>query len=172
MKCIKVTYPDINNGLGVRATVWFAGCSHHCKGCHNEWTWDYSIGNVWKKGSKEWNELIEALSKDYINGVTFSGGDPLAQSEENLQVMLETIWAMKLLFPKKDIWLYTGYYLDDIIKDKDTAKTRYEIVSLCDYIVDGPFELDQKDLDLAFRGSGNQTIWKNNKGTFEKYEVD
>ena len=63
-------------------------------------------------------------------------------------------------------------HLDDIIKDKDTAKTRYEIVSLCDYIVDGPFELDQKDLDLAFRGSGNQTIWKNNKGTFEKYEVD
>lgn len=170
MKCIKVTCPDINNGLGVRATVWFSGCSHHCKGCHNKWTWDYSIGNIWKKGSKEWVELIEFLNKDYIKGVTFSGGDPLAQSEEDLQIVLETICTIKSQFPNKDIWMYTGYYLNDIIKDVESLK--YKIISLCDYVVDGPFEINKKDLDLAFRGSSNQTIWKNNKGIFEKYEID
>lgn len=163
MRCLKVTSPDINNGLGTRVTIWFAGCSHHCKKCHNEWTWDYDIGEEWSYDSKSWSDVITALSKPYIRGITLSGGDPLCHSDADLNFLCESICKLKELFPNIDIWLYTGYYLYEI-KD-DVAKMN--VVNLCDYVVDGPFEYGKRDITIAFRGSKNQNIWKkNNNGEF------
>ena len=84
MNYLTITYPDINNGPGFRATLWIAGCSHKCHGCHNKHTWDYSLGK--KMNSIEFNKEIDDIFKnEYITGLTISGGDPLDQSENDLK---------------------------------------------------------------------------------------
>ena len=149
MRYINVTSPDINNGTGCRVTVWVAGCSHKCKGCHNPQTWDYEQGET-----DIWNDLSERLSKPYIKGVTFSGGDPLSQSDENLQELDNLIDRIKSEFPDKDIWLFTGDVYEEAIKNPLKSK----IISKCDVIVDGPYLFYLRDTSLAFRGSSNQRI--------------
>lgn len=151
MKYIAVTSPDINNGLGCRVTLWIAGCSHHCPGCHNPETWDYNIGSALEdiKG-----DLFSRLEKPYIKGLTLSGGDPIAQNEASLTELCMLLKEVKEKFPEKDIWLYTGYYLKDI--QYDTAKMN--VVNLCDVVVEGPYVRSKRDLSLPFRGSSNQNI--------------
>ena len=75
MRYHKITSPDIENGLGCRVTLWVAGCTHHCEGCHNPETWDFNGGKPFDEAAKE--ELFRRLSLDYIKGITFSGGDPV-----------------------------------------------------------------------------------------------
>lgn len=149
MRYINVTSPDINNGTGCRVTVWVAGCSHCCKGCHNPWTWDYNQGKT-----DIWDELAEKLSLPYIKGVTFSGGDPLSQSDNDLRWLLNLITRIKTFFPEKDIWLYTGDVYEEAIKNP----LKEAIIAECDVLVDGPFKLYLRDTSLAFRGSSNQRI--------------
>lgn len=152
MRYLRITNNDINNGDGVRVTLWISGCRHHCVGCHNEWTWDYNQG---KDITECYNELKEKLSNNYVSGLTISGGDPLCQSEEDLCVLRDLIKHLKNEYPNKNIWLYTGYQINESLN-----KQQKEIIKLCDYVVDGPFILSEKDLTLAFRGSKNQKIWK------------
>lgn len=99
-----ISYPDVNNGLGCRVTLWVAGCSHHCKGCQNKETWDKKSGRVFSKEDKD--KLFEILSKPYIKGLTLSGGDPLDSFNEVLQLVKEI---RDTFGSTKDIWLYTGY---------------------------------------------------------------
>lgn len=150
MKYLKITYPDINNGIGFRVTFWMPGCTHHCPGCHNAWTADYNLGKEF--GEEDKTKLFEHLSKDYISGITFSGGDPLDQSEEVLEDLLKLILEIRTKFPEKTIWLYTGYNYEDL---KDTQK---EITKHLDMLVDGPYIQSQRDTSLAFRGSNNQRL--------------
>lgn len=149
MRYVKVTSPDINNGTGCRVTVWVAGCSHCCKGCHNPQTWDYNQGV-----EDVWDELMEKLSLPYIKGVTFSGGDPLSQSDANLKQLLVLIGRIKTMFPEKDIWLFTG----DVYEEAIQNPLKSAIIDECDVLVDGPFKLYLRDTSLAFRGSSNQRI--------------
>lgn len=149
MRYINVTSPDINNGTGCRVTVWVAGCSHCCKGCHNPQTWDYNQGV-----EDVWDELMEKLSLPYIKGVTFSGGDPLSQSDANLKQLLMLIGRIKTMFPEKDIWLFTG----DVYEEAIQNPLKSAIINECDVLVDGPFKLYLRDTSLAFRGSSNQRI--------------
>ena len=149
MRYVKVTSPDINNGTGCRVTVWVAGCSHCCKGCHNPQTWDYNQGV-----EDIWDELIEKLSLPYIKGVTFSGGDPLSQSDANLKQLLVLIGRIKTMFPDKDVWLFTG----DVYEEAIQNPLKSAIIDECDVLVDGPFKLYLRDTSLAFRGSSNQRI--------------
>ena len=149
MRYVKVTSPDINNGTGCRVTVWVAGCSHCCKGCHNPQTWDYNQGV-----EDVWDELVEKLSLPYIKGVTFSGGDPLSQSDANLKQLLVLIGRIKTMFPDKDIWLFTG----DVYEEAIQNPLKSAIIDECDVLVDGPFKLYLRDTSLAFRGSSNQRI--------------
>ena len=149
MRYVKVTSPDINNGTGCRVTVWVAGCSHCCKGCHNPQTWDYNQGV-----EDVWDELMEKLSLPYIKGVTFSGGDPLSQSDANLKQLLVLIGRIKTMFPDKDVWLFTG----DIYEEAIQNPLKSAIIDECDVLVDGPFKLYLRDTSLAFRGSSNQRI--------------
>ena len=163
MRFWSISYPDLNNGLGCRATLWVAGCSHHCKGCHNKQTWSFKSGRLFTDKDKE--NLFNVLDKEYIKGLTLSGGDPMDSFDEILELVKE----VKEKFPLKDIWLYTGYTLEEIRNNKSMS----EIIPYIDYLVDGRFEKDKRDLSLKFRGSTNQIIWvKDKEGNLVKSDLN
>ena len=115
MKILNITSPDVNNGTGFRVTLWIAGCSHHCRGCHNPESWDYNQGKPLREVRKD---LFDKLDKSYIKGLTLSGGDPLAQSRRNLLELYFLLRRIKKKFPNKDIWIYSGYTHEEILQDK------------------------------------------------------
>lgn len=151
MKILNITSPDVNNGTGFRVTLWVAGCSHHCRGCHNPETWDYNQGKTLREVRKE---LFDKLDKSYIKGLTLSGGDPLAQSKRSLIELYFLLKRIKKKFPNKDIWIYSGYTHEEILQDK----FKKLVLSQCDVLVDGPYRYALRDTSLPFRGSSNQRI--------------
>lgn len=152
MKYLTITTPDVNNGDGCRVTLWIPGCKRGCKGCQNPHTHNYNQGLEFEDTTYEF--LVRTLSYPYIQGLTISGGDPLMQSDKVLGDLKYLIQRLKTDLPDKDIWLYTGYYIDDL-----TPK-QIDVVDLCDVVVDGPYIEDLQDVTLPFRGSSNQNIWK------------
>ena len=164
MNYVKVTSPDVNNGVGNRVTLWVSGCTHNCKGCHNKWLQDYMKG---KPLSEAKDKIYEALSHSYIKGLTVSGGDPLDQDNESLKELYNLLSEIRKDFPDKDIWLFSGFTFDDIAENLDHQEKK-NILDIIDYFVDGKFVAELKDVRLPFRGSSNQKIWKNNwNGSFE-----
>ena len=119
LRILDITAPDINNGNGIRVTLWVAGCKHHCKGCHNQWTWDFNQGKPLtddKFGKEISNQLENWLSRDYVEGLTISGGDPLCQDEDALYELNEIIlWVHQEM--QKNVWIYTGYVYEDLLKE-------------------------------------------------------
>lgn len=149
MRYLNITFPDVNNGLGCRVSLWVSGCTHHCKYCHNKNSWNFENGKIFDKDAEL--KLFNYVNLEYIKGITLTGGDPLDSYED----IIKLLYNFREKFGnKKDIWLYTGYYMSDI-KEKFS-----KILELVDYIVDGPFEIDKKDTTLPFRGSSNQHIYK------------
>lgn len=161
-----ITHDDMNNGDGLRVVLWLSGCSHHCYDCQNPQTWNPNSGIPFDESAKQ--EIFNELSKDYISGITFSGGDPL--HEQNLDKVLKLVKEIRISFPEKTIWIYTGYDFD-LLKSKyneykytpfaanaDEWLTRWEIISNIDVLVDGEYIDEQKDLTLKFRGSKNQHV--------------
>lgn len=149
MKYIKITGPDVENGLGFRTTLWISGCKCHCEGCHNPETWSFTFGKEFTDES--YQELKENLSKPYIKGLTLSGGNPV-DSPEDLLSLLKRV--REDFGNSKDIWLYSGYVFEDLLKDPLCK----EILGLVDIVVDGPFILSKRNTALPFRGSENQRI--------------
>lgn len=168
LRILNITGPDILQGNGVRCTLWVSGCKHHCPMCHNQWTWNYNQGMIYTEKCDEILEKIsEYLSKDYYDGLTISGGDPLCQDIEGLLELKELIENVKEKFPTKDIWLYTGYTLNELLPNADDdygvgkeKKLKVDIINKCEYIVEGRYEHEKRDLTLHFRGSSNQNILK------------
>ena len=147
---------DIANGNGVRVSLFVSGCTHHCKGCFNEETWDFFYGQPFTRETED--RIISWLKPDYIEGLTILGGEPLEYvNQKDLLPFLERV---REECPGKNIWCYTGYvYEQDILrrmvpKWKETSR----ILSLIDVLVDGPFVEEEKDIRLRFRGSANQRI--------------
>lgn len=152
-KVLTITYPDVENGLGCRVTIWCSGCSHHCPGCHNAHTWIYGRGkNLSDKTIRE--QIFTAVNRPYIAGITLSGGDPLDQSFSALQQLEIFIDDFKKEFPDKNIWVYSGDTFEELI----ISPIKKRILKKCDVLVDGRFIKEQYDPDLAFRGSSNQRI--------------
>ena len=146
MKYHNITKDDMLNGDGLRVVLWVAGCGHACPGCHNPVTWDENGGLPFDEAAKQ--ELFDELSKDYVAGVTFSGGDPLyPANREQIGALAQEIRAR---FPDKTIWLYTGYRFEQI--------TDLPFLAAIDVVVDGPFIEAQKDTQLHWRGSANQRV--------------
>lgn len=167
-----ITYPDFNNGLGCRVTLWVSGCPHQCKGCHNSDTWDPDSGQEFTSEIKQ--KLINILELPYIKGLTVSGGEPLALY--NLVKVSKLVEELKIRFPEKDIWLYTGYTLDQLLDSRlDVRKFVYiqTIFENIDYIVEGPYIEKLRDTSLQFRGSSNQQIFKvcNTKCSEPKFKI-
>ena len=155
------------NGDGLRVVLWLSGCSHNCYKCQNPQTHDPNSGILFDEKAEE--ELFRELSKDYISGLTLTGGDPL--HENNLDGVLHLANRFRLSFPNKSIWIYSGYsftelfmYDDQIKKNpnylrKDIMeiyKKRQEIVKQCTVMVDGRYIDSQRDISLRWRGSKNQ----------------
>lgn len=141
---------DILNGNGIRVSLWVAGCEHRCPYCQNPQTWDANGGILFDESAK--SKLLDALRKDYISGITITGGDPLHTN--NLEDILNLVNKIHLLFPQKTIWLYTGYTWEELMVDSK----RKEIVSMCDVIVDGRYIDEKCDITLKWRGSSNQRV--------------
>ena len=154
LRILDITAPDINNGNGIRVTLWVAGCTHKCKGCHNSWTWNYNQGKPFIENQDEiLHKLSEWLNRDYVDGITFSGGDPLDQSTADLKELMLLIKWIKHNYPSKTIWVYTGYVYEEL------SEYQKEILELCDVLVDGPYKEELRDIaHCPFRGSTNQRI--------------
>lgn len=146
----KIIYDDQLNGDGLRVTLFVSGCDHHCKGCQNPQTWDESSGKLFDKKAKQ--EILDLASKDYISGITLSGGDPLYNN--NIYTIFDLIVDFKVKFPNKTVWLYTGYTYEYII-DNPVLKT---IMRYVDVLVDGKFDKNLADANYKWAGSTNQRI--------------
>lgn len=146
MRYHNITKDDMLNGDGLRAVLWLAGCEHACKGCHNPITWDINGGIEFDHTAK--NELFDLLERDYIAGVTLSGGDPLHPANINEVSLL--INEIKETFPEKTIWVYTGYQWDEV--------NMFSFIKNIDVLVDGEFIQELKDEKLHWKGSSNQRV--------------
>lgn len=134
---------SIVDGPGIRYTIFFQGCPHHCPGCHNPETHDFNGGHF-----EEIEDIINEIKKNpLLLGVTISGGEPFFQKEELLTLVKE------IRKTNLNIMVYTGYTFENLINSDSITK---EILSNIDYLVDGPFILKERDLELIFRGSRNQ----------------
>ena len=141
---------DMLNGDGLRVTCWVSGFNIGCFNCYNPQTWDFNSGIPFTEETMQ--ELLYDLSKPYIKGCTLSGGHPL--DPHNAPKVLEIVKRVKMVFPNKDIWIYSGYEWEDIIKDE----TLREIMRYTDVLVDGAYIDELRDISLPFRGSSNQRI--------------
>lgn len=146
MRYHNITTDDMLNGDGLRTVLWVAGCEHMCRGCHNPITWDVEGGLPFDEAAER--ELFEKIAPDHISGLTFSGGDPL--HPKNRGEVTRLAKKCRELFPKKTIWLYTGYSFEEI--------EELPVVPLCDVIVDGEFVKEQFDAKLHWKGSANQRV--------------
>ena len=141
-----ITIDDMLNGDGLRTVLWVAGCDHRCRGCQNPQTWDENGGVPFDDRAKA--ELFEALSRDYMTGITFSGGDPLMPC--NRETIAALIHEIREKLPGKTIWLYTGSLFEEI--------RHLPFVPLIDVIVDGPYIKALRNVQLHWKGSSNQRV--------------
>lgn len=143
LRVIDISEGTSVDGPGLRTSIYFAGCNHHCEGCHNPQSWDPKAG---REVSIE--ELLKVIDFNDFN-VTFSGGDPLFQAEKVTELARRIKSELN-----KNIWCYTGYLWENIIDDERFLP----LLKTIDVLVDSPFILSQRDIELRFRGSSNQRI--------------
>lgn len=144
---------DLNNGDGVRVSLWVTGCPIHCPNCHNEHIWDKEKGNLFTSDTLDY--IVELLADPSLNKqLSILGGEPLAVW--NYEEVLNVCKYVKSVFPNKDIWLWTGYNYDQI-KELDIFK-------YLDVVIDGQYIDNLKDHDTWWRGSTNQRMIKLKNG--------
>ncbi len=159
---------DIANGEGVRVSLFVSGCTHHCKGCFNAQTWDFSFGEEFTEDVE--NSILEDLAPSYIKGLTLLGGEPM--EPENQRALVPFLRKVKERFPDKTVWCYSGYTYDKDLLEGGRAfcEVTSEMLSMIDVLVDGEFVEALKDIRLIFKGSSNQRIINLNE-TREKGEI-
>lgn len=146
-----INYESIADAEGVCCTIFISGCRHQCPGCHSEGTWDFKYGKCVD------NDLINEINRQidkrpFLNGIVLSGGDPMYSAREVCK-MLD-----KLHIPNENIWCYSGFTIEEIKLNKHMNM----LLNRCSVLVDGPFEIENRDVTLNFRGSKNQRILKLN----------
>lgn len=146
MRYHNITKDDMLNGDGLRVVLWLAGCSHCCRDCQNPLTWDPDGGLIFDEAARA--EIFEQLGKDYISGITFTGGDPLHPA--NRFGVRELMAEIKGKFPASTIWLYTGDSWEDIL--------HYPLMKYVDVLVDGEYVAERRDVKLLWKGSANQRV--------------
>ncbi len=147
---------DIANGEGVRVTLFVSGCTNRCKGCFQPQTWDFSYGQPFTAETED--HLLSLLSPSYINGLTVLGGEPF--EPENQRALVPFLHDVKVLYPHKTIWCYTGnvYETELLQPSPSRCEVTDEMLGYIDILVDGAFVQDLYDISLRFRGSSNQRI--------------
>lgn len=146
MRYHNITKLDMLNGQGLRVVLWVSHCEHNCKNCHNPQTHDCMSGIPFDSSAKE--ELFEELKKNYVKGITFSGGDPL--STLNRDEITELAKQITQRFKDKDIWCYTGYKWDKV--------KHLEIMNYIDVLVDGKYVEELSIPSPKWCGSSNQRV--------------
>lgn len=142
---LEIVHDTIVDGQGLRTSVYCAGCSHQCKGCHNPESWDANNGT-----RMDVKEIYKELTSNSIANVTFTGGEPMEQAKafcELAKLIKENT--------KKTIWLYTGYLLEEL------SGSQLELLKYVDVLVDGKYDESLKIHNLPYRGSTNQRIIEN-----------
>lgn len=151
---------DMLNGDGLRVVLFVSGCTWRCDECHNPETWNDKSGKPFTIEAV--TNILNELDKEYISGITFSGGDPLHSN--NLTTIKSLIELIKEKYPNKTIWLYTGYKWEEIRYPEllgsitDDSITRYKIVKMCDVLVDDTFKKNKSDINYPYAGSTNQRV--------------
>ena len=168
MRYASIRSLDISNGEGVGVSLFVQGCDRHCFNCFNPDTWDFNGGKEWTEETK--NKFIKLIDRPYINRISVLGGEPLA--EQNLDEVLSLIKEIRISFPKKTIWLYTGFEWNSLMAkicqptfpdekfehDRNIHMKRQKIISNVDILVDGEYIDEQRDITLKWRGSSNQRV--------------
>ena len=144
LSVLRVVYDTIVDGPGLRTSIYFAGCTHQCRGCHNPLSWNVDNGNLMTI-----NELLDVVLDSDFNNVTFSGGDPFYQVEGVTQLAKEIKSRSN-----KTIWCYSGYRFEDILSNSKLS----QLLTYIDVLVDGPFIEEQKVDNKPFVGSSNQRL--------------
>lgn len=144
IRILNILHDTTVDGPGFRTSIYCAGCRHHCPGCHNPESWDFSAGY-----EVETDQLMQEIMADPFADVTFTGGDPFFQTEGFAElarrIKTETT---------KTIWCYTGFLYEHLLE-----QPRYRtLLEQLDVLVDGPFIMAQRNEDLLFRGSANQRL--------------
>jgi anaerobic ribonucleoside-triphosphate reductase activating protein len=169
MRYASIRNLDISNGEGVGVSLFVQGCDRHCFNCFNSETWDFNGGKEWTEETK--NKFLGLIDRPYIKRVSFLGGECLA--EQNLDDVLSLVQQIRISYPEKSIWLYTGFRWEELIMydsynsfiplelnlRKDIYELyikRHQIIELCNIVVDGEYIDEQKDITLKWRGSKNQ----------------
>ena len=149
MRFSKIKNNDIANGEGIVMSLWTQGCPHHCKGCFNIETWDFNGGREFTTDDKRYifdNINAYNVSRD----LSILGGEPLCP--QNVEGVIRLCRDFKGVYPDKKIYIWTGYVLEEF---NDKQK---EILDYIDVLIDGKFEIENKDLTLKLRGSRNQRV--------------
>lgn len=163
MRYHNITTNDMLNGNGLRVVLWVAGCTHRCEGCQNPITWDEKDGVLFDDKARA--ELYCELDKDWINGITFSGGDPLHPANKASIRLLSS--DIRLHYPSKTQWLYTGYTWEEIESNRELR----EAISQMDVVVEGRFIKNLSDINYPWAGSTNQRVIDVKKSLFKKEPI-
>ena len=168
MNYAQIRSMDISNGEGIGVSLFVQGCDFHCKNCFNSETWEFSKGQEWNDKTK--NQFLKLIETPFIQRVSILGGEPL--HPQNVQNVLKIVDEIRVSYPTKNIWLYTGYtweeiWIKDNIKTGDKIKDmrgkaiknlRRQVVRMCDVLVDGRYVDELRDVSLHWRGSSNQRV--------------
>lgn len=146
---VGINFESIVDGDGVRVVVFFAGCHHHCKGCHNPESHRFDVGRPFSDEIQ--TQIVEYVRETpYVDGVTLSGGDPMYSSGD----IYAFVRRLRDETPHASVWIYSGFTFEEIMADPSMR----DLLILCDVLVDGPFVIEQRDITLNYRGSRNQRI--------------
>ncbi|MBQ8997734.1 MAG: anaerobic ribonucleoside-triphosphate reductase activating protein [Clostridium sp.] len=149
MRFSKIKNNDIANGEGIVLSLWTQGCPHHCKGCFNLETWDFDGGREFTAKDKQY--IFDNIDKNNIKrNLSILGGEPLCP--QNIEGVISLCRDFKEVYPDKKIYVWTGYVLEDF------NELQNDLLQYIDVLIDGKFEIENKDLTLKLRGSRNQRI--------------
>ena len=164
MRIANIKYFSTVNGEGIRTAVFVSGCSIHCPGCFNSKIWEFDSGKEFTYELEK--KILDSIDNEYCSGLSILGGEPM--DTLNQEGVYNLLISFRSKFGnEKNVWLWTGYTLDNIPKTDYTE----EILNLVDYIVEGPFKKELAEVDLPYRGSTNQRILKNYLGEFIEAEL-
>lgn len=163
MNYAQIRSMDISNGEGIGVSLFVQGCDFHCKNCFNSETWEFSKGQEWNDKTK--NQFLKLIETPFIQRVSILGGEPL--HPKNVQNVLKIVDEIRVSYPTKNMWLYTGYTWEEIMtpiisdinsKQLKILQIRKELVSKCDVLIDGRYVDELRDVSLHWRGSSNQRV--------------
>jgi len=168
MNYSKIYWQDVINGDGLRISIFVSGCTIHCKGCFNTSAWNFNSGIPFTEDIID--EILFKISDPDIkySGISILGGEPLDNIEGLLPFLIKFKKEREKLKDNKDVWIWTGYTIDEIRKDYK----KMNLLKYCNYAVVGPFIEEEKDLTLRYRGSKNQKIYRINDVSGKMYFSD